>query len=90
MWSQTFLLIFSTPGKTDLCQWKREVKKFSFKNIAFKEQPKISPYRRCGEKGEKIFFFFFFLTAQTVFFSLQLVNTPIKISSCDDRRSIST
>ena len=44
----------------DLCQWKREVKKFSFNNIAFKEEPKIQSYRRCGKKEKKYSFFFLF------------------------------
>ena len=37
----------------DLCQWKREVRKFFFKYFAFKEQPKISSCHRCGKKREK-------------------------------------
>ena len=37
----------------DLCPRKREVQKSLLKNIAFKEQPKNSSYRRCGKKREK-------------------------------------
>ena len=33
-----------------LCQWYGEVLKFFFKYIAFKKQPKIFSYRRCGKK----------------------------------------
>ena len=45
----------------DLCQWKPEVNFFSLKNIAYRQQPKISSYRRCGKKGGKrlIFLLFF-------------------------------
>ena len=42
---------------TGLCQWKRDVRQFFFKRIAFKEQPKISSYRRCGKKEKKCLVF---------------------------------
>ena len=79
----------------DLCQWKRGVQKFYFKYIALKIHPKKSSYRRCGEKEKKssIFPFFFPPTAAggaICFFWLQIVNTLMETSSCDDRRSIST
>ena len=56
------------------------------------EDPLVPP---LWEKREKMFDFFlnFFQTAAggaICFFSLQIVNTLIKISSCDDRPSIST
>ena len=35
-----------------VCQWKRQVQNFFFKHIAFKEQPEISSYRRCGKKED--------------------------------------
>ena len=79
-----------------VCQWKREVQKFFSKHIAFKEQPNISSYRRCGKKEKQglIIFLVGFPTAAggaICFFSLQFVNTLIvTTSSCDDRRSIST
>ena len=69
--------------------------KKKIKHIAFKEQPKIFSYRRCGKKGKKMFDFFSFFSeqlqgAQFVFFWLQIVNTLMETGSCDDRRSIST
>ena len=69
--------------------------KFSFEYIAFEEQPKVSLYRRCGknEKKRLIFSSFFASTAAggaIYYFWFQTVNTLIEISSCGDRRSIST
>ena len=65
------------------------------KILLSKNSRKYPRYRRCWENGKKIFVFFlpFFQTAAggaISLFSLQMVGTVIKISSCDDRRSIST
>ena len=53
---------------------------------------KYPPTTAVG-KRENIFDFFFFFKAAggaICFFSLRIVNKLINISSCDDRRSIST
>ena len=75
---------------------KREIQKFSFQNIVSKEQRRLSPCTSAvGKKGETVFelFFLFFPTAAggaICSFLLQIINTLVIISSCDDRRSIFT
>ena len=72
----------------------RSSKVFFFKYIALEKKPKFFSYRRCGEKGEKCLIFYFppptAAGSAICFFWLQIVNTVIETSSCDNRRSIST
>ena len=69
------------------------------KNIAFKKQAKILSYRRSEKNREdmfmyRVFYVFFRRAAGGDFclfvFSLLIVNTLKKISSCDDRPSTPT
>ena len=72
----------------------RSTKKKSFKYIAFQRTAEKCPRTAAvGKKRRRVCLSVCFsqrLQAAHLFFWLQIVNTLIEISSCDDRRSIST
>ena len=81
-----------TFGATTYANGNSGVQKFFFKHIAFKEQPKIPRTAAVGKKEKKCccccWWWFFFpplaVGGAICFFWLQVVNTLIETSSCDD------